>query len=34
MNVIKMSAEAIQSPEMKKMQTGFNPHVVGSPKFP
>lgn len=34
MNVIKMSAEAIQSPEMKKMQTGFNPHVVGSPKLP
>lgn len=34
MNVIKMSIEAIQSLEMKKMLTGFNPHVVGSPKPP
>lgn len=34
MSVIQMSTEAIQSRKMEKMQTGFNSHMVGSPKPP
>ena len=34
MSVIQLSTEAIQSRKMEKMQTGFNSHMVGSPKPP
>ena len=34
MSITQMSKEAPQSLEVEETQSGFNPHVVGSPKPP